>query len=152
MSSTPARSSRRTILLSANSSWNVINFRLGLIRGLISAGFDIVVAAPEDSHSPQLSGEHIKFIPLPIDRSGMNPATDLKLLGRYRRIFSDVRPVAFLGFTIKPNVYGSLAAQIAGVPVINNVSGLGTMFLGAGWKSRLAHGLYRLALRRSRRG
>jgi glycosyltransferase involved in cell wall biosynthesis len=136
-------------LLSANSAWNVVNFRLGLCRALIGEGYDVVVAAPADGHESGLADEQVRFVPLQVDRSGMNPVTDLQLLGRYRQLMRDLRPAAFLGFTIKPNVYGSLAARAAGVPSINNISGLGTMFLGKGWQSLLAHRLYRLALRRS---
>ena len=136
-------------MLSANSSWNVVNFRLGLIRALISEGYDVVVAAPADGHESGLPSQLRRFVPLPVDRSGMNPVTDLQLLGRYRQLMRTYQPAAFLGFTIKPNIYGSLAARAAGVPAINNISGLGTMFLGHGSKSALAHRLYRLALRRS---
>jgi glycosyltransferase involved in cell wall biosynthesis len=57
----------------------------------------------------------------------------------------------FLGYTAKPNVYGSLAAQALGIPVINNVSGLGTAFIRQGLLTRIVSGLYRLAFRRSAR-
>ena len=60
-----------------------------------------------------------------------------------------MRPVAFLGWTIKPNVYGSLAAQSLGIPVINNISGLGTAFIRLNLLTRIVRGLYRAALARS---
>jgi len=140
---------RPLLLLSANSAWNVANFRMGLLRALVGEGYAVVVAAPADVHESGLADEHVRFVPLAIDRSGMNPVTDLQLLGRYRQLMRSFRPAAFLSFTIKPNIYGSLAARVAGVPAINNISGLGTMFLGKGWQAHLAHGLYRAAMRRS---
>ena len=126
-----------------------MNFRLGLIRGLRRAGYEIVVAAPADGHAQKLVAEGVRFLPLPMTRSGMNPVKELRLLTRYGRLMREVRPAVYLGFTIKPNIYGSLAAATTGVPSINNVSGLGTMFLGGGGKAALARALYRLALRRS---
>jgi glycosyltransferase involved in cell wall biosynthesis len=135
------------VLVSANSAWNIVNFRLGLLRALKGAGYDVAVAAPADGHEKDL--DEFRFLPIPMERSGMNPVADLQLLARYRTIMRDVMPAAYLGFTIKPNVYGSIAARMARVPTINNISGLGTMFLGRGWQSRLAHALYRVALRRS---
>ena len=126
-----------------------MNFRAGLIQGLAEAGYRLVAAAPKDDFTPQLQGMVDEYIPVDIDRSGMNPVTDGKLLLRYLKIMRRVTPAAFLGFTIKPNIYGSLAARLAGFPAINNISGLGTMFLGGSWKARLASTLYRTALRRS---
>jgi glycosyltransferase involved in cell wall biosynthesis len=64
-------------------------------------------------------------------------------------MFRRLRPDVFLGFTIKPNIYGSLAAHVLGIKVINNVSGLGTAFIKQGLLTRIVTALYRLALRRS---
>lgn len=136
-------------MLSANSMWNVVNFRRGLIQALLREGYRVAVVAPADGHEAGLKDSGVDVHPLPIDRSGMNPVAEMALLRRYVRLIRTLQPAAFLGFTIKPNIYGSLAARLTGVPAINNISGLGTMFLGKSWQSRLANGLYRLALRRS---
>ncbi|HVH48488.1 MAG TPA: glycosyltransferase, partial [Sphingomicrobium sp.] len=140
---------RPRLLLSANSAWNIANFRLGLAKALEGAGFEVIVAAPADGHEGRLREAGIGFLPLWMNRSGMNPIADLQLMGRYSAILRDLRPAAYLGFTIKPNIYGSLAARAHGVRAINNVSGLGTMFLSYGWQSTLARALYRLAFARS---
>lgn len=140
---------RPRLLISANSAWNIANFRMGLIAGLERAGFDVVAAAPADGHEDRLGEAGIGFIPLPMSRSGMNPVADLQLIGRYSAIMRELRPAAYLGFTIKPNIYGAIAARAHGIRAINNVSGLGTMFLSRGWQSSLAHALYRLAFARS---
>ena len=138
-----------TILISANSCWNIFNFRGGLIRGLHSAGYRIVVAAPDDQYRLKLDDLGAGFVPVPIDSAGLSVIGDLRLLARYRQIFREVRPFAFLGFTAKPNIYGSLAARSVGARVINNVSGLGTVFIKRGPLTALVTQLYRLSLRRS---
>ncbi len=138
-----------TIVVSANSCWNIVNFRGGLIRALRDAGYRIVVAAPEDAHTSRLRDLGADFVPVPINSAGLSVTEDLRLLARYRRILRDIRPVAFLGFTVKPNIYGSIAASRVGAKVINNVSGLGTVFIKRGPLTALVTQLYRFALRRS---
>jgi len=139
----------RRIVLSVNSAWNVANFRAGLVRGLQDAGYRVVVLAPEDRHSQRVRALGCDLIDMPMDAKGVNPLKDLRLIWRYWRRLRRLRPAAYLGFTIKPNVYGSLAAMALGVPVINNIAGLGTTFLRQGWLNQVAKTLYRLALRRS---
>lgn len=143
--------SRPVVVLSVNAAWNLVNFRAGLIRALLEAGYRVVALAPHDRHVAQVRALGCELIELPMDNQGTNPLRDLRLLWRYVVLLRLLRPRAFLGFTIKPNVYGSLACRWLGVPVINNVAGLGTAFMRAGWLNRLARLLYRVALRRSRR-
>jgi glycosyltransferase involved in cell wall biosynthesis len=137
------------LVISINASWNIVNFRAGLIRGLQEAGYRVVALAPRDPWSDRLAGLGVEFHPIEMDRKGLSPVGDLRLLGRYRRALRRLRPDAFLAYTAKPNVWGSLAAQSLGIPVLNNVSGLGTAFIRGGWLGRLVASLYRLAFRRS---
>jgi glycosyltransferase involved in cell wall biosynthesis len=140
----------RRVVLAANSSWNVVNFRGGLIRALKAAGYEPVVVAPLDPPAEQrLEQLGVERIVVRLDRSGLNPVADFRLLGEYRRILKELRPVAFLGFTIKPNIYGCTAARTLGIPVIANISGLGTVFIRRGPLLALVTLLYRFALSRA---
>ena len=138
-----------TIVISANSCWNIVNFRGGLIRALSAKGYRIVVVAPQDGHQSRLSEFGAAFVPVPINSSGLSVAEDLRLLLDYLKIFRALEPFAFLGFTAKPNIYGSLAARWVGARVINNVSGLGTVFIKPGPLTMLVTWLYRFSLRTS---
>ena len=140
---------RKVAVISANASWNLVNFRIGLIRALQADGYRVIALAPEDEYSLRLADLGIEYRPIAMNSSGVSPVEDLLLLGRYFRVLRKIRPDVFLGFTIKPNIYGSLAAQLLGIKVINNVSGLGTAFIKKGLLTRIVRGLYRLALRRS---
>jgi glycosyltransferase involved in cell wall biosynthesis len=141
---------RRTIVLSANSDWNIANFRSGLIRALRGAGYELVVVAPQDPAADARMRElEVEQIPIRIERSGLNPLEDLKLLLRYRILLKRIRPVAYLGYTIKPNVYGSWASASLGIPAIPNVSGLGTAFIRNGPLQRIVTRLYRIGFRRA---
>jgi glycosyltransferase involved in cell wall biosynthesis len=138
------------VLVTANSSWNIVNFRMPLLKALVDAGYRPVIAAPADRYSRQLVDQGFEFHDLPINRSGMNPVADGLLVVRYLRLLRATGAGAVLSFTIKPNIYGSIAARIAGAAPVPNVSGLGTAFIGRPWLEDLAVRLYRLAFRRSK--
>jgi glycosyltransferase involved in cell wall biosynthesis len=140
----------RRVVLAANSSWNIVNFRDGLIRALKAEGYDPLVIAPREASTEQRIAElGVEWRQVPVDRSGMNPLADLRLIARYRRLLKRTRPAAFLGFTIKPNIYGAIAARSLGIPVIANISGLGTVFIKRGPLLALVTRLYRFALSRA---
>lgn len=139
----------RKIVISINAAWNIVNFRLGLIRALREAGHEVIAVAPPDEYGARLEALGIPFVPIAMDKKGLSPWKDLQLLVRYWRLLRRLKPDLFLGYTAKPNVYGSLAAQALGIKVINNVSGLGTAFIRSGLLTRLVSSLYRIAFRRS---
>jgi len=140
---------RLRVLLSINTSWNIVNFRSGLVRALVTHGFEVVAASPVDTHTGRLEKIGCRHVSLAMDSKGTNPLADSALFLRYLRLMQRERPDVYLGWTIKPNIYGSLAARFLGIPVINNVSGLGTAFLRDGWLTQVAKFLYRMALNRS---
>lgn len=140
----------RIAVLSINSSWNIVNFRSGLIRRLQAHGFQVVALAPVDAHSAGLAELGVRHLPIAIDSKGVSATRDLRLFFAYRRALRMLKPAVFLGWTVKPNVYGSLAAHTLGIPVINNVSGLGTAFIRSGPLTRIVSTLYRAAFSRSR--
>lgn len=132
-----------------NTSWNLANFRAGLIRALIDAGYEVIAAAPPDSHVDRVEALGCRYVPLPMDNQGTHPGRDLLLLWRFFLLLRRERPQVLLGYTIKPNVYGSLAAHALGIPVVNNLAGLGAVFITDSWLTRLVRGLYKVALSRS---
>lgn len=140
-----------SVVVAANSAWNLLNFRGGLVEGLVAAGFSVIALAPDDGNAAGLTALGAQFVPIPIDTSGTSIARDARLLADYWSILRRLRPQAFLGFTVKPNVYGSLAAGLLGIRTINNISGLGTAFMRPGPLNWLVSRLYRLALARSAR-
>ena len=142
---------RATLVISANSAWNIVNFRRALVEGLIAAGWRVIALAPDDGHAAAIKKLGAQFVPIRIDSSGTSVSRDAKLLLDYLRLLRRLRPQAFLGFTVKPNVYGSLAARLLGIRAINNISGLGTAFMGAGPLNRIVTRLYRLSLQKSAR-
>ncbi len=139
----------KKILISVNTSWNLFNFRASLICGLISSGFEVVAVAPKDKYVADLELLGCRFIHLEMDNQGTNPFHDFFLMLHYWRLLKIEKPDLCLFFTVKPNIFGSLASRLRGVPFINNVSGLGAVFIKNGWLMRLVSSLYKLAFKKS---
>lgn len=141
----------KKIVISVNTAWNICNFRAGLVKSFVRQGYEVLVLAHDDEYAPRLTALGCHFKQLHMDQHGTSPSHDLALLIKYRRVFQSVRPFAYLGFTIKPNVYGSIAAGSLAIPVINNIGGLGSTFLHGAMLTEFVKQLYRFSLRRSSR-
>lgn len=134
------------VLIAINAAWNVVNFRAGLVRALVADGHEVIAAVPDDGAIAAVEALGARVVAVPMTSASTSVTGDLALLWRYIRLIRRERPDVYLGWTIKPNTYGALAARLAGVPRINNVSGLGTVFIRETWVTRVAEALYRLGL------
>ncbi len=137
----------QTVLISINTSWNIVNFRSGLIHTLRKSGYRVIAAAPRDAHTSRLAAIVDAYYALPMENDGTSPHRDSALFGRYLRLLRGVRPDVLLTYTIKPNIYGAVAASMCRIPVIANVSGLGTTFIRRNWLTSVVKRLYRIAFR-----
>jgi glycosyltransferase involved in cell wall biosynthesis len=133
------------IAIVINKSWNIYNFRLSLVKALLAAGHEVIAIAPEDAYSAKLVTEGCEFVHLPMESKGTNPLKDLLLIQNFLKAYKQVKPDVILQYTIKPNIYGSIAAKLAGIPTINNVSGLGTVFIVQNLVSKVAMALYKFS-------
>lgn len=145
------------VLLIAGLADSLITFRGPLIAALRARGHDVHVAAPSMAPGEPV-GDRLRSLGLqvhdiPLRRAGMNPVHDLRSLLSLWSLMRRVRPELVLGYTIKPVIYGSIAAWIARVPRRHAlITGLGFAFTGTGDRSLLMNlvgGLYRFALGRT---
>ncbi|WBA40744.1 glycosyltransferase family 4 protein [Hymenobacter canadensis] len=136
------------VALVINTSWNIWNFRRSLVKALQDAGHEVLAIAPPDAYSERLETElGCRYVPILMENKGTNPVKDALLTRRFYTIYKREKPDVVLHYTIKPNIYGTLAAKLAGIPSVNNVSGLGTVFIVKNLVSQVALGLYRFAFR-----
>jgi glycosyltransferase involved in cell wall biosynthesis len=133
------------ILIVSNTSWYLYNFRLGLIKLLLEQEYEIITLAPEDEFSEKLKQEKCHHICLKMDNKGLNPISDLMMKRRLSKIYREINPDLILHYTIKPVLFGSMAAAKLGIPFINNITGLGTAFIRRNWVTWLVKRLYRLS-------
>lgn len=128
-----------------NTSWNIYNFRLNFVKTLLTNGHEVHTIAPHDPYTHFLKEVGCIHHDVTMDSRGVNPIKDAALFIELFSIYKKLRPDIILHFTIKPNVYGTLAASMLGIPTINNVCGLGTVFLKKNLVSAVAMALYKLA-------
>lgn len=136
------------ILVAANSTWNLHNFRRGLIRELLKNGHEVITVSP-DPRGIEIDDLKVPHRTCELQRSGTNPLKEISLLWRLGRIVRKERPDALFSFTIKPNIYGSLVCRMFNVAAVPNVSGLGASFLGSPLFRRAILLLYRFAFARA---
>lgn len=134
------------VVLVANTTWNLAHFRGGLIAALLAQGSEVHVLAPPDAATATLTALGVQCHPIAVDSQGTHPRRDAALCWALWRAYRRIKPDVVLHYTIKPVIYGALAARLAGVPSLATITGLGTAFLRDGWLNRLAKGLYRVAL------
>lgn len=123
------KSCNKTLLIVTNVDWFLISHRLVLAIAAIRDGWKVYVACEDTGRSNEIEIEGITFINFPLSRSGTNPFEEYKLYRRFKRLYRDIKPDVVHQITIKPVVYGSIAAQKVGVPgIVNAISGMGYMF------------------------
>lgn len=137
------------IALLTNNDDDVYCFRKELIEALIQEGYEMFISCPD---GPKF--ELMKDIPYvydnpDIDRRGTNPMKDFCLMMHYRKLFKQYKPSVVLTYTAKPNVYASIAAHQLGIPVINNLTGLGSVVNESGIKKRFIMWLFKQAYKKS---
>lgn len=146
------------VLILANNDVGLYKFRKELIEELLNPGSyivgrkeepcDVYISLPDGEFISELEKMGCCFINTPIDRRGVNPITDFKLLMIYRNILKKVKPDIVFGYTIKPNIYGGMACAEMNVPYICNITGLGTAVENRGILQFITVNLYRFALRK----
>ena len=131
------------VVITANTSWYLYNFRKNTILAIIAEGNKVYAVAPKDVYSKKLEELGCKFISIEIDSGGTNAIKDMSTLYNFYKIYKGKKFNVVLNFTPKNNIYSTLAARIFGVRVINNIAGLGTLFINESIPSKIARLLYK---------
>ncbi|KUZ67350.1 glycosyl transferase [Burkholderia ubonensis] len=142
-----AASSPLRIVLVCNTAWAIYTYRHGLIRTLVARGAEVIVAAPRDRTVPLLEQMGCRYVPLSVASKGTSPREDLGTLAALYRHYRALRPHLVFHYTIKPNIYGSVAAWLARVPSVAVTTGLGYVFIQKSRSASIAKRLYRFAFR-----
>ena len=122
---------KKIIVVCANTSWYILNFRRSTIEMLVSRGWRVLTLAGDDEYANQLAGLGVEHNKVFLHSTGTNPIIDTFTLIHFWWIYRN-KPAVILNFTPKCNIYSSLAAYLRGVPSINNISGLGSGMLSKG--------------------
>lgn len=135
------------IIFTANQSMALYKFRLGVMLFLKNQGYQIIAIAPSDSFSQKIVQLGIQFIPVKLNSYKKNPIADIKLFINLLILYKQLKPIFIFHYTVKLNIYGTLAAYIAGnIPSISVVPGRGYSFQKKNWLYRLVNIFYRFSL------
>jgi len=132
---------------------SLITFRGPLLQEMLNSGHQVFACAPYPTKdiTDRLADMGVSYREVDIKRTGISPIDDIRSLTGLVNLFKEIKPDVFLGYTIKPVIYGSFAARLVGVPrIYSMITGLGYAFTAKGFKSRvvglIAKRLYSLAL------
>lgn len=137
------------IVFASNTSFSLYNFHYGVMKYLGNDGFEVIAVAPKDEYSDLLSKEFKFFEIKNLDRKGINPVKDFILFLEYVKIYKTVKPDLIFSYTIKPNIYGSIACRFLKIKYINMLTGLGYIFIKENLLTKFIEKLYKIAFRRS---
>src|SRR5882762_2792346 len=125
------RPGRQSIMFVVNAAWFFLSHRLAIARAAREAGYEVHLLAGIGGAAEEqaLERERIVVHRAPITRASLNPIADLRFLLRSLQVMRAVSPTLVHNVTVKPVLYGTLAARMLGVPaIINAISGLGYAF------------------------
>lgn len=141
----------KKICLVSNTSWSFVRFRKDVIKSLIAARYKVLLLAPQDECTEELIelGAHVIVLEA-LSRKGLNPIHDIRLYYEFKSIYAREKPDLIFQYTIKPNIYSTLAASHYKIPTIAIVTGLGYVFINSGFVTFVARKLYRFAFRKAK--
>lgn len=138
----------KKILILANNSGGLFRFRKELIYSLISSDFEVIASTPFDNNVEDLKKLGIKLNEIDINRRGMNPIKDSKLILDYYKLIKREKPSLIITYTIKPNLYGTLIARLLKIPYAINITGLGSAFQNDNLLRKMIIGWYKFVCER----
>ncbi len=137
------------ILVLANYDLGLYNFRKELLQKLLDMGNEVYISLPYGDKIEALTKIGCKFIETDVDRRGINPFVDFKLILKYFRVIKKIRPEKVITYTIKPNIYGGIVCRIKKIPLYVNITGLGTAFNGGKMLEKIAEFMYKTAFKKA---
>ena len=137
----------KTIAMVANTSWSMIKFRSGIIKRLLHEGYRLYIIAPYDHLSDQLIDMGCIYIDVTMNNKGTNIFSDLRYMRQLYRLYKEIQPDLIFHYTIKPNIYGTLAAKKAKIKSVAVITGLGYTFINDNITAKAAKFLYKISLK-----
>ncbi|MCE9887064.1 glycosyltransferase family 4 protein [Obesumbacterium proteus] len=135
------------IAITANTSWYVYNFRANTIKRLLELDYDVVVVSGDEEYKSKFLNMGAKFELVYIDKKSKNPIKDIRTFLSYFNIYKKIKPAVILNFTPKPNIYSAYAGYFFRAKVINNISGLGSVFINNTVVTKVVKSLYAIAVK-----
>ncbi len=132
------------------------NFRGDLVKEIVEMGYEVIVTGPDRTDEEKITELGARFVEIPLNKTGTSVRADLKYQKALKKLFREEKPDVTLGYTIKPVIYGAIAAKKAGVKNINSmVTGGGYTFIATSLRAKvlgiITRTLYRIGLKKADR-
>ena len=137
----------KKILFLVNHDVVIYNFRLEIVERFLNDGHEVHISSPYGDRIDDLVKLGAIYHEIKMNRHGLNPKEEIRILNYYKQLIRELKPDICLGFTIKPNIYGAIAARRYGVPFVANITGLGTAVENPGISQKIFIALYKYAFR-----
>jgi galacturonosyltransferase len=138
----------KKILILSNHYITIFAFRRELVARMCAAGHHVYISSPYDERNKYFEDLGCTMIDTPMSRRGMNPVEDMKLVKQYKTIMQQLRPDIIFSYTIKPNIYGTMASNALGMKQVCNITGTGATFLKENALSKIVRVLYKLSIKK----
>lgn len=141
------------VLVLSNTIAGLYSFRKEVLKSIVDSGYEMIISIPDSDNSMTEYFKEIgcKITNTSFNRRGTNPLSDFKLMLVYRKLIKKYNPKVILTYTIKPNVYGGIAARWCHVPQLANITGLGTAIENPGLLQKLTVAMYRFGLKNAQK-
>ena len=134
---------KKKIAIISNVSWNLYNFRLSLMKAMQLEGYEVIAIAPYDQYSQKIIDAGFEYHSIKLSSQGINPIQDMLTTVEFYKLLKNLSPDFICNYTIKPNIYASFVARVLNIKMINNIAGLGTLFIKQGPITSIAKMLYK---------
>ena len=139
------------VLILGNNDGGLYKFRCELLEELVKEN-EVYFCVPDGKFIESIKEIGCRFVPCTlIERHGINPIKELKLINFYKKILKNIKPDIVFTYTIKCNAYGGMACASLGIPYVANVTGLGTAVENGGLMQKITLMLYKAGLRKAQK-
>lgn len=137
------------VVFVVNHDLVIYNFRKEIVEALLNDGYKVTIISPYGERIPFLKEMGCNYVEISVDRHGINPVPDLKLIWNLKKIIKLIDPKVVLSFTIKPNIYTGIVCSYLNIPYITNITGLGSSLQKDGFVKRIITRLYKISLKKA---
>lgn len=138
----------KKVLFLVNHDVVIYNFRRELVEKLLEEGYEVIISSPYGERIELLKNMGCKYREIKFDRHGINPIAEFKLIKYYKELIKEIKPNMVFSYTIKPNIYGSVACAKYNVPCVANITGLGSAVENSGILQKITIMMYRKAFKK----
>lgn len=138
------------ILILTNNDVGLYKFKIELIQSFLKSQHSVYLGLPDGEFIAKFTQLGCTYINVELERRGKNPFKDIKLFSKYMHVIKNVHPDICITYTIKPNIYGGLAARLSNIPTLTNITGLGSGIENKGLMKELLLKMYKISIKKAK--